>query len=274
MLKTLADMVRSLGGHEQGDTDQAVRAGLPLLPGQWTDVAPADALALMVRVAARVEPVRDICARHDVTAVRSRPLECVAQGLLIAFDTGDNAGDAAGGGAFIYRPGIIDPLDGQSARLHRLADEGALRLDTAARALEYCQLFAASVQGGEGCFFPLQADMPVHVQQRHPCAARSLASAREPFSVAEADGDWEVGMTVAYSAALFRASFRVGRNGTIEMIDDRILCGIAPASAQTWQDGLRLSIPVAEDEAIGRCHACPLGHSDGDGEGSIGDAAD
>lgn len=263
MLGRLADMVRSLGADAAPIESDAARqppSSPPLLAGGWTDVAPADALALMVRVAARVDPIRAICMHQDVAAVRSRRLDCVADGLLIEFDVADRAGTPAGSGAFVYRPGIVDPLDGQSARLHRLADEGALILDTADRALEYCQLFAAAVQGGEGCFFPFHAHMPVHVQQDHPCAASSLAAARQPFSVREADQSWDVDMTVAYSSALFRATFRIGRSGTIEMIDDRILCGVAPVRSEGWADGLRSGVAVEVSDGIERCPACPPGN--------------
>lgn len=269
MLGKLADRVRSLGGHAgAGETDASRQppSSPPLLAGTWTGVAPADALSLMVRVAARVDPIRVICMQHDVVAVRSRSLDCVADGLLIEFDVADRDGAPAGCGAFVYRPGLVDPLDGQSARLHRLADEGALLLDTAERALEYCQLFAASVQGGDGCFFPYPPDLPLHVQEHHPCAAASLETARQPFSVCENGESWDVDMTVAYSAALFRAQFRIGRSGMIEMIDDRILCGIAPVRSEGWADGLRSGVAVEASDSIDHCPACPFGekHARGD----------
>lgn len=263
MLKTLADMVRHRGDASVPEPPRGpsgAPACPPLLAGQWHDVEPGDALTLMVRAVARVDQLRRICSAHDVIAVRSRPLISVNQGILIEFDTIDDAGQPAGCGAFVYRPGLIDPLDGLSARLHGLADEAALLLDTPEQALEYCQLFAAAVQGGDGCFFPFPSDMPVTVLNDHPCAARSLQTAREPFRARKVDGGWEVTMTVAYSSGLFRAVFRLVRSGMIEMIDDRYLCGIAPVTAQSWMEGLRVTIPVAAaDDSIG-CSACPLGH--------------
>ena len=227
---------------------------LPLISGDWRPVRPDLAMTLMIRLCAQVPEAAAICASHDVLALRQRTLTAVRDGLLIEFHTRAHEGGAQAIGALVYRPGLFDLLDGRSAVLHALCDEDAVTLETEEQALEYTQLFCAAVQGGDGCFFPVQPAM-LRSSSAHPRLAEQLARAAAPPTARPQGLDWELDLGIAYGATLFRSRFRLQRSGMIEMIDDQHVCAVGPSTAQRWDERLRSSETVAAD-AIG--WPCPI----------------
>jgi len=228
----------------------------PLIPGQWRTVPPDAAVTLMIRLCAEVPAAAAICAAHDITALRQRRLISIPDGLLIEFQAVPHDGSAPGIGAVIYRPGLFDLIDGEAAVLHHLCWDGAVMLDTAEKALEYTQLFCGAVQGEHGCFFPVRPSMANRVNRQHPKLWSSIKRLASPVAVRRDDEDWAIDMAIAFGDGFYGSSFTLEPSGMIEMLEDDHLCGIAPATAQGWLDGLRFNFPVAPEATNHPCPGC------------------
>lgn len=156
----------------------------PLIGGTWRALAPEQAMRVMIRLCAADSNARAICDSHDVLAVRMRPLIAIRDGLLIEFLARPHATGTERIGVFIYRPGLFDLLDGGSAVLHRICEEGGLVVEDAAQALEYVELFCAAVAGDDGSFYPAPPDFPVVRNPADPALAQSLEVLIRPASTA------------------------------------------------------------------------------------------
>lgn len=239
----------------------------PLIGGSWRELLPEEALQVMVRLCAESAAARAICANHTITRLRMRRLEAIRDGLLIEFLAAPDSGEPARIGACIYRPSLFDLLTGESAVLHQINDEGDVVLDTPAQAIEYALLFCAALQGESGSFAPVEGDTAITQMPDHPDLARSLADFALPVVAEAADGGWQITITIAYGAQLFRSQLHLHRSGMMDMQSDRHLCGIAPVMVAGWSGHLRTLGPAPAIEA--QAHPCPVCEdraADGEGE--------
>ena len=196
-------------------------------------------MTLMIRLSATVRQAAAICSDHDVIAMRRRRLSSIQDGLLVEFLAVPHDGGLPAIGALIYRPGRLNLLIGQSFVLHRLVAVGAVILETAEQALEYCQLFCASVQGEKGCFSPCQSETLRRPTKDDPALSASLQRLDTPPSVRWTDERWHIDMVVSYAGDFFQSKFSLGKNGGIEMLEDDQILGVAAAFYQIWDRGLR-----------------------------------
>lgn len=217
----------------------------PLIGGAWRTLTREQALRVMIRLCAESEPARAICAAHEIAALRLRTLTSIRDGLLIEFLARPYADGPARIGAFVYRPGLFDLLDGSSAVLHRINDEGGLVIETPAQALEYAQLFCAAIEGNDGSFYPAPPDHPVTRNPADPELSQSLESLARPAQAESDEGGWRIDLAIAYGVQLFRSELLLRHSGMVEMLDDRPLAGIAPVIIEGWDNNLRSQSPAA-----------------------------
>lgn len=239
---------KSLRGH-----DWSAR---PMIPGKWRKVAPDIAMTLMIRLCAQDDRVAAICAAHDIIALRKRALTSIKDALLIEFQAVPHDGGPRAIGAFIYRPGLFDLIDGRAIVLHRIADEGAVELETPNQALEYCQLFCAATQGEEGNFGPTGRSHPNLMNRKHPDLWISLKQLAMPPNVALERDKWVIDMPIAYGPSFYRSHFTLEKSAMIEMESDEHLCGIIPAFPQGWDDDLRRSFARNSEGLSQPCTVC------------------
>jgi hypothetical protein len=218
----------------------------PLIGGTWRALAPDQAMRVMIRLCAADSNARAICDSHDILALRMRPLIAIRDGLLIEFLARPHAGGTERIGVFIYRPGLFDLLDGSSAVLHGINDEGGLVVEDAAQALEYVQLFCAAVGGDDGSFYPAPPDFPVDHNPGDPAFAQSLEAFSRPANATSDPEGWRVDLAIAYGVRVFRSQMLLRASGMIEMIDDSHLDGITPAIIEGWADNLRSRLPLPD----------------------------
>lgn len=221
----------------------------PLIGGDWRALPPDQALRVMIRLCADSAPARAICAAHEIAALRMRSLSSILDGLLIEFLARPYADGPARIGAFIYRPGLFDLLDGSSAVLHGIAYEDDLLVETPAQALEYAQLFCAAIQGDEGSFYPAPPDFPVIRNPEDPDHAPSLESLARPAGVESDPDGWRIDLAIAYGVQMFRSQLLLRPSGALEMMDDRPLGGITPVIVEGWAGNLRRHSLVPADGA-------------------------
>jgi hypothetical protein len=214
-------------------------------------------MPVMIRLCAESPAARTICEEHDILALRMRELIAIRDGLLIEFLAAPHAGGEARIGAFIYRPGLFDLLNGASAVFHGIGREDGLVLDSADQALEYAQLFCACLQGDIGSFFPVHPDTEVIRANDHPDLAPALEALQREATVEPRGGDWIIDITLAYGPMLFRSRLRAKDNGGLDMLHDRHLCGLGPQRIEGWEGGLRSQSDIpAEDAPSLPCTIC------------------
>jgi hypothetical protein len=221
-------------------------SGPPLIPGASRELEPRDAMQLMIRLCAELPRAAELCSRYLVEAVRVRELGCIRDAMLVEFQAVPVDKGRPGIGAFIYRPGLFDLLDGRSDILHGIAYEDALVLTSESEALEYAMLFCAATEGSEGCFFPMRPGLDFAEDPSSPELAQSRAAVLRAPEVRRKDGGWQVDLALTYSTAFFRSVLRLHPFGQVEMIDDEPLYGIEAKSRQSWQQGLRVTLPAEE----------------------------
>jgi hypothetical protein len=232
----------------------------PLLHGTWHDLAPDEAMPIMIRLCAESAAARRICEAHNILALRMRDLIAIRDGLLIEFLAAPHAGGEARMGAFIYRPGLFDLIDGTSAVFHQIAREGGLVLETAEQALEYARLFCAGLQGDIGSFSPVYPETDIVQASDHPDLGPALEALRREATAEPEGGNWVIDIAVAYGPLLFRSQLRAGADGTLDMLDDRHVCGLGPLRIVGWESGLRSQSEVAAEDAPSLpCTICGAG---------------
>lgn len=223
---------------------------LPLIPGKWRDLAPRDAMQLMARYAASCDPTPWACREGDVLAVRVLPLTCVKQGLLVEYDVAGHYDAWRGIAAFIWLPNRFIPLDGTAFPFHKLNEEGALELTTAAPVVQFVQLFCAALNGNSDgfvadSFVPMRRGFPIHVNTAHPHFAKAMQGiATAPEAMRDGKGGWRVTMPIAYGSNFFLSTFRTGPGKLIDMETDEGLFGVIPAVTLRWIDGVRRVYPA------------------------------
>ncbi len=219
----------------------------PLIGGTWRTLAPDQAMRVMIRLCAADAAARTICEAHDVLALRLRPLISIRDGLLLEFLARPRADGSARIGAFIYRPGLFDLLDGSSAVLHQINHEGDLTVESPAQALEYAQLFCAAIQGDEGSFYPAPPDFPVVRNLQDPQLDASLESLARPAQAVSDAGGWRIDLAISYGVQMFRSELLLRHSGMIEMLADSPLGGISPMIIEGWDENLRRHSAVAAE---------------------------
>lgn len=240
----------------------------PMIPGKWRKVPPEAAMTLMIRLCAQVPEAAAICATHDITALRQRKLGSIRDGLLIEFQAAPHDGGARSIGALIYRPGLFDLINGRAIVLHRVAEEGALNLESAEQALEFCQLFCAATQGEDGCFFPATRTHANLMNRKHPLFWDSLKKLATPPKVISDNNLWRIELAYAYGPGFYRSRFTLEKTTSdfvaIEMLDDEHLCGIVPASPIGWEGGLRFNYGRDLEGLRDPCTICAAVEDKGD----------
>jgi hypothetical protein len=212
---------------------------MPLIPGKWRTLPPAEAMELMVRYAASFDRPPWGLREGRVLAVRVLPLICVEDGILVEYDLAGQYEEWRGLGAFVWRPNCFVPLEGQALPFHRMKDDRVLLRDTAERVLQFTQLFCASINGEDGSFAPMRRGFPLHVNTAHPLFPASVSRLGDAAKVTGEGSEWRVVMPIAYGSGFFISRFSMDYHTLIEMDDDDALYGLIPGAVPKWENGVR-----------------------------------
>lgn len=214
----------------------------PLVSGDWTDLAPDDAAAVMrvvgaaIRLGAEETPV---VLHHYCDRVRTRALACHG-GLLLVEMQGYGAGGEAGLiSAILLDDGVV-MADGASTPIHNLNDRFGAGLETVEARRDYALLFLNWVRSQNGRFQPLETPHDVDHRLAEPAWARdNLGPLAGPLTEVGplSEGGWRLRAPIVHGNAVFVADFDLSPAGLMEMVDDEVLFTDAPLRAEVM-DGL------------------------------------
>ncbi|SNR87970.1 tetratricopeptide repeat protein, partial [Puniceibacterium sediminis] len=192
---------------------------LPIMaPGfDWTHPDRGAALELLARLdlAAGDTPFTET---HQVTGLRIARLPCCA-GLVLADIA--IASDPPAAATLLIGPAGVVGLYGTAQPLQALNTAGLIDMGDAEKAAAYLRLYCAAVGGDDGPFRIVDGIGDLALIDDTPETDRTrLSELIEPLQIAQ-DGDtWSGSGTACYGTTLFRVSFRLDRNGRVEMLDD------------------------------------------------------
>lgn len=223
----------------------------PMIPGDWTDLPPADAAVVLTLIGEAVrlgEKRWPITLEHACDRVRSRNLACYGGALLFEIQGYGDGGE----------PGIMSALmvgehillaEGTSAPLHHATDAAGVRLDTAEARRDFLVLFAGWVSSGDGRFHILTK--PEDLAARFtgdPARWEALIPHVRPLDDLGKgeDGRWGFDATVLYGDALFRARFKLNELGQVVMTDEDMVAHDLPVKVEA-RDGPLVHLRTESD---------------------------
>ncbi len=233
---------------EAGLLTEAVRAPrepwrrAPGVPGDWSDLdaeAAGEVLRLIgahhrVGQARAPFPLAGFCDR-----VRALSLRCHG-GVMLIETQGRVSGGATGIASFVLTQDKVLAVDGTSAWIHDLNDAAGPHLHDEDARLDYIRLFTNCVRHGGERFQPAESFEDLADRATDADALRDLcvghARAIEPAGF-DADGRWLFLLVVCHRQALFATGLALAPDGTVEMIDDRLLAENVPVRSERM-DGL------------------------------------
>lgn len=214
----------------------------PLVAGEWSDLAPDDAAAVMrvVGAAVRLGPEETpVVLHHYCDRARTRSLAC-HDGLLLVEMQGYGAGGEPGLISAILLDDGVFVADGTSDPIHTLNARFGAGLETAEARRDYALLFLNWVRADAGRFQPLETSHDVDHRLAEPAWARDhLGPLAGPLTEGEplAEGGWRLRAPVVHGNAVFVADFELAPDGQMEMVDEQLLLTNAPLRAEVM-DGL------------------------------------
>jgi hypothetical protein len=225
---------------------------LPLVPGPWKTLTPAESRALLRRLDTHLFALHGPehrTRRFPMRDLRAVPLTFYPGWLLVEGEA-DLAGGQVGTFDALYGPGFLAALNGSSTLIHELnagvltvRDDGAvpeggqsafvpsplapLRADTTGPG--YLHFFCNAVRGDEGAFRIVQNERDLRL-----CGAlvptRPLRKHLRRVTMREDGEDLLAEAVVLYGGMLFDAAFRVSPAGSVRMERDEPLASdVAPA---------------------------------------------
>lgn len=225
---------------------------LPLVPGPWKTLTPAESRALLRRLDTHLFALHGPehrARRFPMRDLRAVPLDFYPGWLLVEGEA-DLAAGQVGTFDALYGPGFLAALNGSSALIHELnagvltvRDDGTvpeggqsafvpsplapLRADTTG--MSYLHFFCNAVRGDEGAFRIVQ-----NVRDLRLCGApaptRSMRKHLRRVTFREDGEDLLADAVVLYAGTLFEAAFRVSPAGGVRMERDEPLASdVAPA---------------------------------------------
>lgn len=135
-------------------------------------------------------------------------------------------------------------LNGTSPVIHDYNKAAPIHIDTATQAAAYLRFFCGAVVGKEGPFSIIEKADDLWLEKSADPTIRAQATAKLiPLEIkADPEGDWRAQAVVAYSNALFIGSFRIKRNGVVEMLDDQPIMTNLPLRRIGYKGEARLEI--------------------------------
>lgn len=223
----------------------------PLVAGDWSELGPEDAAAVMRVVGAAIRLGADetpVVLHHYCDLVRTRSLASHG-GLLLVEMQGYGAGGQAGLVSAIVLADGVFVADGTSAPIHNLNDRFGAGLETPEARRDYAGLFLNWVRSDDGRFQPLATPHDLDHRLADPgWAVDRLGSIAAPLTevapLPSPPGGWRLRTPVVYGSAVFVAEFELAPDGSIEMVDDRILLEDVPLRAEVL-DGLLVRLGEA-----------------------------
>ncbi len=212
----------------------------PGLPGHWTDLdaeAATDVLCLIgahhrVGSGRRPLPIAYFCDR-----VRSLPLRCLG-GVMLIETQGRVDGGRPGVASFLLsRDGVV-ALDGDAGWAARLNATMGPHLDEEGARLDYLRLFMNTLRVGGERFQPVEsfdalADRATDAGRLGQlCAGHTTGIRPAGF---DGGGGWLFLLVVCHRQAFFAVGVSLTPDGTVQMIDERLLATDVPVRSERME---------------------------------------
>lgn len=218
----------------------ATRAGIspwplaPLVSGDWNTVPDDEFVKLTKLLAADNDIYRGLADR--IVRLRSYKLPFYRDVVLYEGQLDGSAGLVT----FLLHSGKVSVIDGKSDAILAL-NKSQLSLDSDALAEAYLRFFSAAIQGSDGNFRIIDAANQLSWAGRATNADRAAVDAKlVPLSFTQRDdAGWEATATLGYANAVFKAEYRINRDGTVEMIQDMPLLTDLPIMPVKYGAGVR-----------------------------------
>ncbi|WP_295622974.1 tetratricopeptide repeat protein [uncultured Lamprocystis sp.] len=225
----------------------------PPIPGDWEDLAGADAATVLARLwpQLRAAGLGEAPAAIEVQCLRRVPLACYC-GCSLADIQLQRPGEVSPVlVSALVSPGGAALLDGTLALLHTINPD-LLALDDDEATVVYLRFFCAFVRGEDGPFqilddiqaLPMdgggRAALPQDVRQA-PAPPRALDGDLAT------DGWRRFDACVLYSNALFRATFKVLSTGMIEIEDNQPIATDLPIRTRRYDGIFRTPLSAPAD---------------------------
>jgi hypothetical protein len=206
--------------------------GAPIIAGDWRELEGDEARAMADAIrSAALDRRGDLIREDRIDRVRVLPIACYPGGLLVEAQV--HIGDETGLSNHLHGPWGLVTLDGGSAVIHDLNDEGALSLDTEEAARAYHALFCNSVRGDDGRFHTVTD--PNELLWYAPPDDAIFAAITIGVRIERTEAGWEIESPVAYAGTMFVARFELTPDGMIEMVDDAPIAEELPIAVETWR---------------------------------------
>lgn len=132
-------------------------------------------------------------------------------------------------------PRPLFPLDGSSNLIHALNERRKPKLEDPKNRKNYLAFFAEAISGDEGPFKILdQEEINLSNKKGEEPTTKSLPILQEIEEEKEEKDSWKLKGAVFYGDALFEATFRLERDGTVEMLDDNPILGDLPVTPDRY----------------------------------------
>jgi hypothetical protein len=199
--------------------------GPPLISGDWRDLSLDEAVPLLLRLARHAE-------QQDLGALFVDNWPTQARAMRLSFYPGwllveAQATLAAGGQgicSFLFGPLGVVIIDGNSAPVHWINGQGALKIKGDSKAAtDYLRFFCSAVHGESGRFRVIEAlaelALPSEVTSL-PELGKLLDGKPRPIDILADGEDFLATAYVLYDSALFKSEFRIEPTGMVVMTDD------------------------------------------------------
>lgn len=204
----------------------------PVIAGDWRELEGEEAKAMGAEIRSAAFDRRGALIREErVERLRAMPIACYPGAGLVEAQV--RIGDDTALSNHLHGPWGVVTLDGGSAVIHDLNEDGALSLETEAEARAYHALFCNTVRGDDGRFHTL-TDPNELLWYAAPDDA-VFAAITIGVRVDRVEGGWTIEGPIAYAGNLFVARFELKRDGMIEMVDDHPVAEALPVAAESWR---------------------------------------
>jgi hypothetical protein len=201
----------------------------PLIPGDWKTLSLADSCAVLARYTASevIAGLTPSAEAVEYSRVRARPLIAAPKWLLMEAEA-KFADGAVGLLTMLYGPGFkMIGATWTPGQLTQLGWQTTWPEDAISVVKDYLYLFVNYTRGDDGRFIIVESPADVQALSRsgEKLDAR-VATGTVPL-VVTADGAQLHGAgSLVYAGQLWQMSFDIGRDGSVEMVEDNPICEV------------------------------------------------
>ena len=257
------DIVPELSADEQARIEHAARnprmpwSRVPLLPGDWLELPPESAAAVLKRIGRqyRVGQAKvAVVVAQACDRVRTRSLACYDGAVLVEVQ-GYPGGVRPGIASFLLVGNATHAADGGSAWIHDVNDAIGVRLSGRQAQLDYLRLFLNHMRASGNRFQPVETAGALLERAIDAASVRALceAHARPMVGIGhDAEGRRLFRAVLCHRDVLVDVTIALAPQGLLEMVDEKLLAVEVPLQAERM-DGLFV---VLDETATRQVQAC------------------